>query len=270
MFKKIAAASLVAGMVFMSGCASRLDLSKFPAGNLKPAVLATSTFPIQGMVPMPGSYEHMRVYVEGDGHAWATSSQPSTDPTPHTSIMLRFAAEDRIPSAYLARPCQFVMSPNCSVDVWTDSRFGRPEIEAMNTALSTLKSRYAVRSFELIGHSGGGEVALVLAGMRDDVDQVQTIAGNVDPVFWTKLHHLTQLKDPVTPLMYKERLRLVPQRHIVGLKDSVVPPSVSQAYSAQLDGSCLEIAAVDATHIDGYDSVWKRFSTNSMLCKERK
>lgn len=269
MFKHILTTGLLACLALLTGCANQIDLSTYPVGDLKPAVLTTKRFPIQSLVPQAGSYVHMRVYIEGDGHAWATSSQPSTDPTPHSSIMLRFAANDPSPAAYLARPCQFVTSKDCRVNVWTDSRFSLPEIESMDVALNSLKSRFGVQSFELVGHSGGGEVALVLAGMRDDVVQVQTIAGNVDPDFWTRLHHLTPLKDPITPLMYKERLREIPQRHFVGMKDDVVPLSVSQAYSIQLNGKCLEFVAVDATHIDGYDNVWNRYSTTPMLCKER-
>lgn len=268
MLKSLIAVSLVASVSLLSGCASKVELSSYATGNLKPAVLTATGFPIQSMIPAAGSYRHMRVYIEGDGHAWATSSQPSTDPTPHTSIMLRFAAGDLNPAAYLARPRQFVTTKACTTDVWTHSRFDRPEIESMNSALSLLKSRFQVESFELIGHSGGGEVALVLAGMRSDVNQVQTIAGNVDPIFWGKLHQLTPLKSPLTPLQYKDRLREIPQRHIVGINDRVVPPSVAAAYSAQMEGKCLEIVAVDASHNDGYDTIWRRFSSNPLLCKE--
>jgi len=268
MLKSLIAVGLVASVSLLSGCASKVELSSYATGNLQPAVLPAINFPIQSMIPAAGSYKHMRVYIEGDGHAWATSSRPSTDPTPHTSIMLRFAAEDWNPAAYLARPCQFVTSKACNTDVWTHSRFDRPEIDSMNSALSLLKSRFEVESFELVGHSGGGEVALVLAGMRSDVDQVQTIAGNIDPIFWSNLHQLTPLKAPITPLQYKDRLQEIPQRHIVGMRDQVVPPSVAAAFSAQLEGKCLEIVAVDASHSDGYATIWRRFSSTSLLCKE--
>ncbi|RMM39173.1 alpha/beta fold hydrolase [Pseudomonas amygdali] len=253
----------------LAGCASQVNIAQYSTGSLRGTVLQTPMFSIQAMVPAPGNYKRLRVYIEGDGHAWATSSQPSTDPTPHSSIMLKFAAEDLSPAAYLARPCQFVSSSVCTLDVWTGSRFSKPAIDSMDSALTALKRRFNVEGFELVGHSGGGEVALVLAGMRDDVDQVQTIAGNVDPVFWSKLHKLTPLNAPITPLAYKDRLAQIPQRHIVGLKDQVVPPSVAQAYSAQLGGSCVEIVAVDATHNDGYEILWNRFSTTPLLCKSR-
>ncbi|OOW07176.1 alpha/beta hydrolase [Pseudomonas sp. MF6394] len=269
MLKTMITSIALASAALLGGCASPVNLAQFSTGSLRGAVLQTPTFPIQGMVPAPGTYKHLRVYIEGDGHAWATSSQPSTDPTPHSSLMLQFAAEDLTSAAYLARPCQFVRSSACTLDVWTGSRFGKPAIDSMDSALTALKRRFNVEAFELVGHSGGGEVALVLAGMRDDVDQVQTIAGNVDPVFWTKLHKLSPLKAPITPLAYKARLAQIPQRHIVGSNDPVVPPSVAQAYSAQLDGSCVEIVVVDATHNDGYGTLWNRFSTTPLLCKSR-
>ncbi|MCK1788819.1 alpha/beta fold hydrolase [Pseudomonas violetae] len=267
MLKLIAVAGFISSL--LSGCASGVRLENYSAGPLHPLVLPTNSFPIQAMVPAAGTYKHLRVYIEGDGHAWATSSQPSTDPTPHSSLMLRLAVKDAGPAAYLARPCQFVTSSSCNPGVWTASRFSKTEIDSMNSALSGLKSRFMVESIELVGHSGGGEIALVLAAMRDDVEQVQTLAGNVDPVYWTNLHKLTPLQSPITPLQFRNKLRSVPQRHIVGLNDLIVPPAVVQAYSAQLDGACLEVVEVNATHTEGYDAVWQRLSNTPMLCKGR-
>lgn len=267
MLKTMIATGLVAGLALLSGCTSQVELAQYSTGKLSPAVLTTPVFPIQGMVPAPGAYQRLRVYIEGDGHAWATSSQPSTNPTPHRSLMLRLVTDDPGPSAYLARPCQFVTSTACGYEVWTGSRFAKPEIESMNLALSALKRQYSVRTFELVGHSGGGEVALVLAGMRDDVVQVQTIAGNVDPEFWVGLHHLTPLARPITPMQYEDRLRAIPQRHLVGSRDPIVPASVVQAYDAQLQADCLEIVHVDADHSEGYDTTWSRLANQPIPCR---
>lgn len=267
MLKLIAVAGLISSL--LCGCGSSVRLEDYSAGPLHPLVLSTKTFPIQAMVPAPGAYKHLRVYIEGDGHAWATSSQPSIDPTPHSSLMLRLAVNDAGPAAYLARPCQFVTSSDCNPGVWTASRFSKTEMDSMNSALSGLKSRFMVESIELVGHSGGGEVALVLAAMREDVEQVQTLAGNVDPIYWTTLHKLTPLKSPITPLQFRDKLRGVPQRHIVGLNDLIVPPAVVEAYRAQLDGACVEVVEVNATHTDGYDAVWKSLSNTPMRCKDR-
>ncbi|MGA1373146.1 MAG: alpha/beta hydrolase, partial [Pseudomonadales bacterium] len=42
----------------------------------------------------PGDFRaggNLTIYIEGDGFAWATASQPSTDPTPINPVALRLA-----------------------------------------------------------------------------------------------------------------------------------------------------------------------------------
>lgn len=261
--------AVAVGLLQLTGCASQISLQQFTSTNLAPATLETSQYTIQAMTPPPGIYRHLRVYIEGDGHAWATSSQPSTDPTPRSSLMLKYASEDRKPAVYLARPCQFVMSSGCNIGTWTDRRFARPVMEAMNASLDSLKSRFGVEEFELVGHSGGGDVALVLAGMRADVVLVQTIAGNIDPVYWTQLHKLSPLVEPVTPLQFKDKLRGLPQRHIVGTNDPVVPPAIAREYAKQLSATCLEIVSTIATHSSGFDDAWHHYSNTPIACKSQ-
>ncbi|MGE8066186.1 alpha/beta fold hydrolase [Pseudomonas sp. NPDC089569] len=261
----------IAGFMAASlfGCAGSMDLHKLSSGTaFRLETLKTPEYTLQAMVPPPGAYKHLRVYIEGDGHAWATSSQPSTDPTPHTSLMASFAAADPTPAAYLARPCQFVMSPSCSVSTWTSDRFSSNVMASMDAALDALKREFGVEQFELVGHSGGGAVALVLAGMRDDVSQVQTLAGNVDPVYWTELNNLSALNNPITPLQYKERLKTIPQRLFVGSRDLIVPPAVSSEYVSKLCGKCIEISSINADHQNGYQAAWLSIASQPVECKE--
>lgn len=267
MKRKLAISALLAGVMLLSGCASKVDLRQFISAKLTPATLNTSPYKLQAMLPPSGTYKHMRVYLEGDGHAWATGSQPSTDPTPHSSVMLKYASEDQGPAVYLARPCQFVMSSACNVGVWTGSRFSRAPTDVMNAGLDVLKSRFRVESFELVGHSGGGNVALVVAAMRSDVVQVQTIAGNLDPALWTQLHDLSPLIDPLMALQFRDKLAALPQRHIVGLKDTIVPPAIAYEYAKRLHGTCLEIASTTATHSTGFDDAWHYYAAKPITCK---
>lgn len=260
--------ALTAGCIFafLAACQSPLKLDTYPTGRLRPATLPTAPFSLQALVPPEGAYPRLRVYIEGDGHAWATASQPSTDPTPYTSLMVELAAQDPTPAVYLARPCQFILGPACTVDVWTRSRFDSPQIQAMDAALSLLKRRYGVEHFELVGHSGGGAVALVLAGKREDVGQVQTLAGNLDPALWVQLYHLTPLAQPMLPLDYKGRLSSLPQRHFVGLNDPVMPAAIAQAYGAALKGTCVEVVSVAADHAQGYQAQWGRLANQPIGC----
>lgn len=253
--------------VTLSGCAGSINLQESTRGTaLTPQILKSEQFNLQALVPPPAAYKHLRVYIEGDGHAWATSSQPSTDPTPHTSMMVTFAAHDRLPAAYLARPCQFVTSEQCGTAVWTSDRFGSTAIAAMSAGLDALKQQFGVNDFELVGHSGGGAVALVLAGQRSDVSQVQTIAGNVDPIYWAWQKNLTPLTNPETPLKYMARLQTIPQRHYLGLNDAVVPSTVTYKYASQLKGKCIDLVETAATHNSGFAESWLRLSNQAIPC----
>src|SRR5690606_19668333 len=143
-------------------------------------ILDTSPFPLLLGVPdsAPTSTP-LRIYLEGDGRAWATPSQPSLDPSPRNLLVARLAFADPQPSLYLARPCQFVRAPGCQPLLWTDRRFSAEVLDSLDAALTRIKATYGNQTFELIGYSGGGALALLLAARRDDVALVQTLAGNL-------------------------------------------------------------------------------------------
>jgi pimeloyl-ACP methyl ester carboxylesterase len=259
---------LMAGLLLaLAGCQSRVDLQSASSGSaLMPQTLATAPWPVQALLPAAGHYPDLRVYIEGDGHAWATRSQPSTDPTPMHSLMIDLAVKDRHPAAYLARPCQFVMAANCEAGLWTARRFSPQVLAAMNMALDQLKRRLGVERFELVGHSGGGAIALVLAATRHDVVQVQTLAGNLDPDFWSRVQGLDPLQDAQLPLAWRTSLRIIAQRHFVGLEDPVVPPSVARSYVTALGGQCVEVLAIHADHARGYENSWAQNADRPVRC----
>lgn len=241
----------------ISGCATPVSITEVAStSTLTPVIVGDGTFPIQSLQPKTGHFTKLRVYIEGDGRAWVTSSQPSADPTPLSAMLIKLATSDPTPAAYLARPCQFVDNLNCQPAVWTDQRFSRAAINSMNSALDALKQRLAVKQFELVGYSGGAAVALILAGERNDVFQVQTIAGNVDPVAWAQAKGLSPLSGSLDPLAYRAKLRSIPQRHFVGSDDEVIAPSLVRGYARKVQAQCLEIIEVRASHHNGYASAW--------------
>lgn len=103
----------------------------------------------------------LRIYLEGDGHAWATATQPSLDPSPHNLLVARLAVDDPTPNVYLARPCQFVMANACETALWTHRRFSQAVLTRLSQALEQLKQRYGNREFERVGYSAGAALALL-------------------------------------------------------------------------------------------------------------
>jgi pimeloyl-ACP methyl ester carboxylesterase len=139
----------------------------------------------------------------------------------------------------------------------------------MASALDAIKLRYKAKGFELVGYSGGGAVALLLASQRDDVVSVQTLAGNIAVTAWSQLMGLTPLKGSLDPVDFADRLRSIPQRHLVGDKDDVVPRSVASAYLSKLgDSKCVEVVTVHADHQAGWTASWDSYSRRPTGCTQ--
>lgn len=258
----------VAALVLATGCAVKpFDLDSASAkSQLNPVAVKGSEFTIQTLQPKSFTGTTLRVYIEGDGRAWITSRTVSDDPTPIKSIVPTLALSDPAPAVYMARPCQFVMTANCSQSLWTTERFSRKVIQAHSETLDTLKSKYGVQAFELVGYSGGGAVALLLAASRNDVAQVQTIAGNIDTQAWTSLKELAPLTGSLNPADFTDRLAELPQRHLIGLNDTVVPPEVGHAYMLKVQPRCGETVFVDATHHAGFEPSWNIYRFKPIEC----
>jgi alpha/beta superfamily hydrolase len=143
--------------------------------------------------------------------------------------------------------------------MWTDKRFSTPVIQSYGDALDTLKARHHAKSLELIGYSGGGYVAMVLAGTRSDVVRVQTLAGNLDPKSWVRHHQLSPMAD-LRDTGEFDRLKDLPQEHFVGSDDKVVPGSLVQAYVRQNRFTCARVTSVAATHEAGWDGIGSALS----------
>lgn len=235
-------------------------------------IIPTHPFPlVLGAPTLRPTASRIRVYLEGDGHAWATASQPSLDPSPRNLLTARLAFSDPTPSIYLARPCQFLKSTNCSTAIWTNRRFAPEVLSSLDHALTLIKSRYGNQAFELIGYSGGAALAMLLAARRDDIAQVQTLAGNLSPRAWVDLQKLSPLNGSLEPLDQRKRLASVPQRHLYGADDRIMPPVLLQYYLDALGpAECLNSAVLlGVSHSEGWERVWEKWRSVPLECSNR-
>ncbi|KPW60483.1 MULTISPECIES: alpha/beta fold hydrolase [Pseudomonas syringae group genomosp. 2] len=253
-------ALLLSGAI--AGCQSpRADLQQLANQHGRQMqILPAQPFPLAALLP-PETFRttRLRVYLEGDGHAWATATQPSIEPSPRKLFVPQMAVNDPTPSAYLARPCQFITAPACSAALWTNRRFSQAVVTSLSSALDHMKQRYGNNEFELIGYSGGATLALLLAGQRNDITLIQTIAGNLAPNQWTELKGLSPLNGSLDPLDYIQRLALIPQRHLSGTRDEMIPTELAKHYIKQLgNGACSQLVIVSGpSHEDGWEEVWE-------------
>jgi pimeloyl-ACP methyl ester carboxylesterase len=173
------------------------------------------------------------VYIEGDGYAWHRKNIPSKDPTPHNPIGLKLAelTSGNFDIAYIARPCQFSVktSERCEQSVWTSHRYGNESISVISQAIDALKKSTS-QSVILVGYSGGGVIAALIAASRSDISAFITVAANLDINYWTSLHGVTPLSGSRNPAGLADGLTHIPQVHFVGSRDKVVPASVLESY----------------------------------------
>lgn len=235
--------------------------------GLSGSVLPLSPFPIQSYAR--GSDESVTIYVEGDGFAWASRTRPSTDPTPFNPLALRLAARDPAPAvAYLARPCQYVSPPACERRFWGNARFSETMIAVMDEAVSTMKARAGAAHIHLVGFSGGGAVAALLAARRSDVASLRTVAGYLDHVALNESIGVSPLSGSLDPMQIASSLSRIPQLHLAGADDTVIPPWVAEGFvMAQGEGSCAATHVhAGAGHNTGWVAAWPDLLAQPLPC----
>ena len=231
---------LTMALFLLSGCAASLDQRIHNANTLMhdahliPATLKTTDFSLFSArnFTQP-EQDSLTIIIEGDGYSWASRNKPTANPTPKDPIGLRLLARTASPAIYLARPCQFIHSPRCHQQFWTDGRFSDPVIESYRQAIQQIMMRYNVRNLHFMGYSGGGYLAMVMAAHFNQVtSSVTTIAGVLNPDDWTQFHYISPVMVPMPSddiLRYTGHIAFA---HICGGRDQVVPCTLTERFVA--------------------------------------
>lgn len=178
------------------------------------------------------------------------------DPTPTDPIGLKLALADRSAATlvYLARPCQYAnpMGRSCRPLLWTAARYGDEILDATDERLDEILAPLVPREVTLVGFSGGGVVASLLAARRDDITRLITVAAPLDIDAWTQAQDVSPLLRSSSPMDVVDALRSLPQDHFLGLQDERVPPDVIERFDRALgDEAPSRVHRVqDASHLD--------------------
>jgi len=206
--------------------------------------------------------DRMSIYIEGDGRAWETKHRLSDDPTPSNPVALRLAAVDPADSvAYISRPGQYTFSgfPDCDPRYWSGRRFALEVVESIDRVIDVLKKKSGAKYLELVGYSGGGAIAVLVAARRNDVYALRTVAGNLNINAFCEYHHVSLLEGSMDPLDMAKEVARIPQRHFVGAKDKIVPLVIADSFvKMEGDRGQERISIVDgASHNDGWEKRWR-------------
>lgn len=269
------ALALALAMTLLAGCASSDRQAHADAlaaaGHLLHERLQADTFVLTAYTRITRADQPLRVYLEGDGFAWISRTQPSLDPTPRNPVGLMLAAQDPGPNvAYLARPCQYTPlaeNPQCGSVWWTGKRFAPAIVVSLSAALDQLSARAPGQPLELVGYSGGGALAVLLAARRQDIASLRTVAGNLDTEFVNQLHGVSAMPLSLNPIADARRVAHIPQQHVSGAEDTIVPPSVAARFTAAAGPACIRLHTLEGVaHGGDWHTPWQALLADKPAC----
>jgi len=233
------------------------------------------SFVLTAYVRLNNPKQPINVYIEGDGLAWFSRYELSTDPTPREAIGLALAAQDTASNVlYLARPCQFndFKTTPCDSAYWSNKRFSQKVINAMSDELQTFISTNNLQKVNLIGYSGGAAIAVLMTAQRDDVLSLRTVAGNLDHAYLNQFHHVNLMPESLNPIDVASKISHIPQLHFIGKNDKVIPQEVAQRFikpqqfTQQKTAQCAAVVEVDAEHQKGWITQWQKLLQQTLPC----
>ena len=185
----------------------------------------------------------VRLYLGGDGTPWR-NGQPANNPTGSgLPLGMRLFLRDPLAHGYIGRPCYHfteALPPGCTSALWTSHRYSDKVVAALSEQVMRLSERYDRRDIELVGHSGGGTLALLVAARVTAVKKVVTLSAVLDPHAWTAFHDLLPLSGSLSPLTIPRQSQ-ADELHFIGGKDQVVPPALARDYQRRYPQASLRI-----------------------------
>lgn len=210
------------------------------------------------------------VYIEGDGSI-AAGGHPTSNPTPRNPMVLFLAALDPRPNVvYIARPCQYTppeLNPHCHSAYWIEKRWALEVVLAMNEAINKIS---AAEKIDLVGFSGGGGIAALVAAINPKIQSIITIAGNLDIVSFNNYHSAKQLPESLNPLDVARRIRHIPQLHLSGDRDTQVPAIIADKFVKASNSPCVQQMILrKVSHNSGWDEYWPKILAIPLVCKNQ-
>ena len=246
-----------------------LSSCQAPTQNFKKVLVKGGDFLITTYQKVENRSEPYVFYIEGDGLTYTPEGNKIyTNPTPVRQTLLSLAAMDKRSNViYVARPCQYTpmeLNPKCNSSYWTDKRLSDDSVVAINDVINKVNNN---QKFSLIGYSGGGGIAVLVAARNPMVKDIITIAGNLDHRAFTDYHKVTPMAGSLNPINYAKSIKHIPQWHISGGKDHIVPPFIEEKYVAESASLCVKQKTFpNIDHRSGWDKVWESIYTMPIKC----
>lgn len=192
----------------------------------------------------PGAPLH--VYLDGDGTPWRSRRQPALDPSARDPLVLDLMARDPAAAVLVGRPCYYRAHTTCDPQAWTDRRYDEDVVQRLAGAIEAEIAAAPGGPLVLIGYSGGGALAMLVAPRLSRVDAVITLAANLDVTAWAADHGYAPLAgslDPATQPALPPRIR---QYHFFGAEDHNVRAELMAPVARRQPAATIDV-------VTGYD-----------------
>ncbi|MDR3203352.1 MAG: alpha/beta hydrolase [Deltaproteobacteria bacterium] len=260
-------------VLFLCSCGSSASTSLWQRqvergwkSGFTPLDLAAPPFRLAGLLKGSGGTD-LAVYLEGDGRA-VVGGRPSQDPTPVQAQSLELAFLDPSPLVlYLARVGQFMPAyagPQYQT-YWSNGRLAPEVVEAASRAIDEVKSKTGATRIHLVGFSGGGGLAVLLAESRSDVVSLVTVAGLLDTEWWVQNSGWLPLTGSLNPASRASSIVLIPQIHFYGLNDRIITPDMSLRFSKLAPFQSFSREGLALDHYRGWTAAWPNLLKNRVI-----
>lgn len=156
-------------------------------------------------------------------------------------MALEMMARSGRPALYIGRPCYLLesLTEECDSTLWTSARYSETVIGSL---VDVIKTETVGRSvpLTLIGYSGGGALAVLIAHRLNNVEQVITVAGNLDTDAWVKKQGFVPMSASLNPMRHA-RLGGLEHVHMAGEEDRNIDKRWIERFSMLNAGRYIEI-----------------------------
>lgn len=243
----------------MLGCATPSQrFSEYARSQgFSPGLVKTAQFQHRLFMNRQTSPGTVHVYLDGDGTPWIRRHWIAEDPTSRNPLILDLMKQDHASSVLLGRPCYHgVGRPDrCEKRWWTSHRYAQQVVDSMLEALETWLADKNVSRIVLIGFSGGGALAMLMAPHINQLAWVVTIAGNLNVAAWAAMHDYTPLTGSLNPADYMDAYQQIRQLHLAARDDAVVPAALIKAFATD-SGDAQLIVYPKFNHVCCWETVW--------------
>ena len=197
------------------------------------------------------------VFIDGDGTPARRRSNLAAIPQPEDSVVLRLMARHAGPALLLGRPCYHGVNRRraCDESLWSTHRYSREVVDSMIAALRAFLAPLPETPVTLVGFSGGGVLAMMMATHVPGVDSVVTMAANLDTEAWRAHHGQPPLSGSLNPADFAPLPPRIAQLHLAGGEDKVVPAALIRPEAQRQPTAHFGIAP-GVAHLCCWETLW--------------